>query len=227
MDVRPLTPAGAGWAAEVLARRRAALVPHAPVYWRPAADAVARHRDFLASVLGAGGGIGFRTEDGLMIATRGPRGWTVDDAWVPPDRWERDGAALWDRTIAGTGDGAVRFVCPVAEPERTAFARRRGLAPATSWWHAEVPPVPGPGASAPRVDGSDARLVPAPPVYDPGGPILFLRDVRDVAAVARSRAEAARCGAPLVVVDQPAGAGELGRALAEHRFVRHCDFLDG
>jgi hypothetical protein len=34
--MRRLTPDDAGWAAGLLARRRARLVPYAPVYWRPA-----------------------------------------------------------------------------------------------------------------------------------------------------------------------------------------------
>jgi hypothetical protein len=54
VTVRRLTPDDVGWAVGRLARRRARLVPYAPVYWRPAHDADAAHRRFLAHVLGKG-----------------------------------------------------------------------------------------------------------------------------------------------------------------------------
>ncbi|MEI2810920.1 MAG: hypothetical protein V9F00_12210 [Nocardioides sp.] len=76
-----------------------------------------------------------------------------------------------------------------------------------------------------HVDGTRAALVPAPPIYDPGGPILFLHDVRDLTAIAHSRKEAKRCGSALVVVDQPVGKGDLAQALAKEGFTRHCDFF--
>lgn len=228
---RAMTISDIEWAVKVLARRRAGLVPHAPLYWRPAADALERHRAYLAHLIGGEGhGFGFRTDDALMIAASGPHGWTVDDAWVQPDRWEHEGLALWTRTAAEVGTGnIVRFVCPVFEPERTSFARHQGLVLDNSWWHAAINISAPTGASEakPRVTGSRAVLVPAPPVYDPGGPILFLQDVRDLNAITHSREEAARCGSPLVVVDQPAGADHLARALAEGGFTRHCDFLVG
>lgn len=224
---RAMTQDDVGWAVSVLARRRAALVPHAPLYWRPAADALERHRAHLAHVIGEGQGVGFRTTDALMVAAEGGRGWTIDDAWVQPDRWERDGAELWALTMEHVDTDPVRFVCPVFEPERAAFARHRGLVPASSWWHAEVDALETTRAhdEDPHVAGTSAALVPAPPIYDPGGLILFLHDVRDVSAIAESRKEARRCGSPLVVVDQPAGRADLADALADESFTRHCDFL--
>lgn len=226
---RAMTQNDVGWAASVLARRRAALVPHAPLYWRPAADALERHRAHLAHVIGEGQGVGFRTNDALMVAAKGERGWTIDDAWVQPDRWERDGEELWARTMEHVGTDPVRFVCPVFEPERAAFARQRGLVPESSWWHAEVEALETIRAhdADPHVAGASAALVSAPPIYDPGGPILFLHGVRDITAIAESRESATRCGSPLVVVDQPAGREDLAEALADEGFTRHCDFLVG
>lgn len=151
------------WAGAVLARRRAVLALHAPLYWRPAADADERHTDFLRYLLGDGGGIGCRTDESLMLATPGRHGWTIDDADAPPGGTRRP------------------------SPERSL-----------------------PLDTEPRLDGASASLVPAPPVYDPGGLITFVRDVLDVTAIGRARDEAVRCGSPLVVVDQPAGADDLG-----------------
>lgn len=213
--VREMTPDDIDWAVEVLARRRAFLVPHAPVYWRPAADASERHREFLTYVITDGGGVGYRTDDGLIIAAPGRQGWTIDDAWVPADRWSDEGLALWTSTLERAGD--VRFVCPVFEPERASFARDRGLVLANSWWHLEVSPNRGEAELA----GATVTVVPAPPVYDPGGPIMFVSDVLDIDAVAKAPLV---CDGPLVVVDQPAGSDELGAALAKANYVRHCDF---
>lgn len=229
---RALTERDLDWAVEVLGRRRARLAPHAPVYWRPAIDAAERHRQFMSYVVGEGGGFGFRTDDSVIISSPGGSGWTIDDAWVSPDQWPEEGLLLWDSTLAQTGPDPLRFVCPTFEPERAAFAADRGLSLASSWWHLEVRRTGAAVADGeasvaqPHLDGATTVLVSAPPVYDPGGPILFLRDVHDRAAVTSASAEADRLECPVVVVDQPAGADDLGGVLAENGYLRHCDFFD-
>ena len=128
---------------------------------------------------------------------------------------------------AGIDGGRIQFVCPVFEPERTRFALDRGLVLARSWWHREVDATSPRGARAavPRIAGAVVDLVPAPPIYDPGGPITFLRDVTDERALDGAPEEARRCGSPLVVVDQPAASRWLADALAARGYVRHCDFF--
>lgn len=226
--MRALTTGDLDWVVGRLAARRAALVPFAPVYWRPARDADEVHRRFLESTLGRGG-VGFRTDDAVMIAAPGCGGWTVDDAAVGDGRWAGSGQLLWDAVCGAVGGGRVRFVCPTPEVERRRFAVQQGLRLRTSWWQATVDPTyPPRGEGGPDVDGATATLVPAPPIYDPGGPILFLRDVLDAArALPVARAEAARLGAPVVVVDQPAGDDALGAALPGAGFSCHCEFLTG
>ena len=226
MTVRALTVDDVGWAVRVLAERRDALRPFAPVYWRQAADSKRQHADFMAYVLGDGGGFGFRSDDGLMVATPARVGWTVDDAWVPPDTWDSDGLDLWRATTSRIAGEQVRFVCPVPEAERREFALERGLDLATSWWHLDVTAV-SPGSGVPSLDRADVRLVDAPPIYDPGGPITFVTAVTDHAALVAAPGEARLCGSPLVVVDQPAADEALARALDEGGYRRHCDFLDG
>jgi hypothetical protein len=229
VTVRELRTADLDWVVERLATRRAGLVPFAPVYWRPARDADQVHRRFLESVLGRGV-VGFRTDDSVMIAAPGRGGsWTVDDASVGGDQWAGDGQLLWNAVCAAIGGGQVRLVCPAPEPERRRFAEEQGLRLRTSWWHATV------GAAGrarsdgrPDVDGATATLVPAPPIYDPGGPILFLTDVRDASrALASAREEAARLGAPVVVVDQPATDHALDAVLTGTEFYCHCGFFTG
>ena len=68
--------------------------------------------------------------------------------------------------------------------------------------------------------------VQAPPVNDPGGEILFLRDVADPArALVSARDEAVSHGDPLVVVRQMVGDEALAEALGAAGYRRHCDLL--
>ena len=86
----------------------------------------------------------------------------------------------------------------------------------------------GDDAGVVRVVGAAARLVPAPPVYEPGGPILFLTDVQEPqAALVDAVRRASMLGSPVVVVSQPSGDGSVAKKLEAHGFRRHCDFLDG
>jgi hypothetical protein len=230
VTVRRVGPDDLDWAVDLLARRRARLVPYAPLYWRPARDARPAHRRHLDHVLGAGGGIGFRTDDAVLIAAPGrDGGWTVDDAVVPDGAWAGTGRLLWDALAGQVGGGSVRFVCPTPEPERGRFGLAQGLRLQASWWQAEVEQTREPlDGAEPQVDDATAALVPAPAIYDPGGPILLVTDVRDARrALASARTEAARLGSPIVVVDQRPGEQELGAALTGAGFLRHCDFLAG
>jgi hypothetical protein len=228
--MRRLTPDDAGWAAGLLARRRARLVPYAPVYWRPARDADAAHRRFLAYVLGKGGGIGFRTDDSLMIAAPGRESWTVDDAVVADGAWADTGQHLYDALAQEIAGSTIRFVCPAPEPERSQFAHAQGLQLQSSWWQLTVDQIqPSPGDhEQPRISGATASLVRAPQIYDPGGPILFLTGITDARrALPLAPAEAARLGSPVIVVDQRPDDQDLRSNLDNARYYRHCDFYAG
>ncbi|ASR35613.1 hypothetical protein BAY61_12085 [Prauserella marina] len=224
--VRELTTADLGWAVETLRRYRDLLVPGAPLLWRPAADADEQHHAFLTRVIGEDGGRGFRTAHALLIASASPRGWIVDDAAVPAGEWPTTGRALWSALAATAAGDAVRFVCPVPDTERRRFADGLGLTLATSWWHKEIPGGTEHDEHTPHVDGATARLVPAPPIYAPGGPVLFLTSVTEP-ATALASADTAECGAALVVVDQPFADTSSSMVLTEAGFRRHCDFLEG
>jgi hypothetical protein len=227
VPVRALAAEDLDWAVGELGRRRVALVPYAPVFWRPAEGGRAAHRRFLGHLLDRGG-LGFRTDTGLLVAAPRPGGWTVDDLVVPAGEWMTTGRALWT-AFATRATGSVRVVCPVPEPDRAGFARARGLVLADSWWHRDVPAAGRPtDGGVPSVDGAESRLVAAPPVYDPGGPVLYLAEVRDAArALLAAAGEAARLGSPVVVVNQPAADRALAEALAAGGYRRHCDYLDG
>lgn len=164
----------------VLAARRRSLVPHAPVLWGPASEADLVHSAFLEHTLAAGGGVGVRTDDGVLVAFRGQDRWEVDDAWVPDGRWGTTGRELWGAFAAHAAGGDVRFVCPTPEVERTAFAEELGLVLECSWWHMHIGvqhasrgepsrPAASPGQVRPSVAGAAAVLLEAPPTYAPGG----------------------------------------------------------
>ena len=233
MTARRLTVRDVDWMVAALARRRAALVPYAPVYWRPAANARQAHRDYLDHLLREGGGIGARTDSAFMIAAPGRFGVTLDDAVVPDAEWRTSGHEVWYALAAELSGSRGRFVCPVPERRRLDFARSRGFELVDSWWHRDVPPDPSADASSgdhqeSEVEVASARLVEAPPVYDPGGPVLFLSGVTDpYLGLPSARRQAARLGCPVVVVSQTPGEGALADALARAGFIRHCDFLDG
>lgn len=131
--------------------------------------------------------------------------------------------------VAHDPGAEVRFVCPVPEPDRAGFAESAGLELTESWWHIEVPlsGQPGPGRD-PQVPGATALVLPAPPVYDPGGPILFLPSITDAStALPAASAEAEVLACPLVVVAAPASDHALALALDAEGYIRHCDFYTG
>ena len=227
--MRELTGGDVDWAVRILSRRREALARHAPLYWRPAADAAARHRDFLTYLLDGGGGFGWRTDTGLLIAAPGRAGLTIDDAWVPDESWATDGRQLWQALADRAPGENARFVCPVPEAARRDFALGEGLGLLESWWHVEVSTWSSPAADAePAVEGAVAHVVPAPPVYDPGGPILFLAEVKSPArALPAAHGQARDLGCPLVVVNQGRHDDVLGSALSSSGYRRHCDFFTG
>ena len=230
MTARRLTGADLNWAVERLAERRARLVPFAPRYWRPAPDAARVHRRFLGHVLN-NGGIGYRTQDALMIAApQHDAGWIIDDAVVQDSDWDAAGRLLWDAIAAVIADQQVRFVCPTPEPARARFAGDRGLRLSTSWWHQDLEYLPESTAepSDPRVDGATATVVPAPPIYDPGGPVLFLTNILDPAqALQSARSEATRLNIPILVVEQPNPDRGVAAHLQAEGFHHHCDFFTG
>ncbi|RYC11251.1 hypothetical protein [Nocardioides zhouii] len=215
------------WALDVLARRRQALVPHAPAFWRPAPDALDRHRDHLDHLLSAGAR-GFRTAGSVLLAAPRGDGWLVDDAAVegaaPASEWQH----LWDAFADACPGDAVRLVCPTYDAERAEHATRVGLNVAESWWLRELP---GSGGGQSGIDvalpGADAVTVGAPPVYAPPGPILFLPTVKDVAALPAALTRAPELGCVAIVVAQRAGHQDLADDLSACGFRRHCDYYEG
>lgn len=220
------------WVIELLNQRRAPLVEFASVFWRPAADASASHRAFIQYLLTEGGAKGFRTGHAVVIAAPRGEGWLVDDMHVSGSDWVHgDGRALWN-ALDGVAHGAqVRFVCPTYEADRGEFAQAVGLSVIESWWLLEFLNGPTDGEAGVRVDlaGAEGITVAAPPVYDPGGPVLNIPALSGNAptVLAAAIATAPELGCPAIVVNQVAGDAALEQALVGAGLRRHCDYYSG
>jgi hypothetical protein len=216
------------WIVARLAKRRAPLVAFAPVYWRPAADAVERHHAFIEYLFTGGGGLAYRTEDSVLIATPRSDGWLVDDLHVPDARWATEGVELWNALAADVKGEGVRFVCPTYESGRAEFASSIGLSVAETWWLIELGGDGGKAGLSVSLPGADAITVAAPPVYAPPGPMLFLPATEDAATAVRAAiARAPELGCAGVVVNQTARDQEMSEILQGFGLRPHCDYFTG
>jgi hypothetical protein len=228
---RRLGPADLDWVVDVTRRRRESLVPHAPRFWRPATDATERHRAFLGHLIDEPDAFTVRTDPGYVIAQRRGSVWLVDDAVVTEaGDWLTDGAQLLRHTQEHCG--ALRLVVPVFETRRMEAASRVGLTPLEHWWHRDLPDVvatvEAEHSEDPtiRVEGAAGRLVPAPPVYDPGGPVLLVAAVESASALSRIETEASRRGAPVSVVSQVPSDVRLAALLTAAGYVLTTAFCE-
>lgn len=200
--VRPLTQDDLEWAVELTRSRRERLAEHAPRFWRAAPDATDRHRAFLAHLIDDPATVSVRTEHGYLLAMDPGAYRLVDDMALDADEhWAIDGLALLRAVPA-----PLRLVVPAPEGARLDAALDLGLEPAEIWWHRDL--EPGTGLDVvledPRVEveGAEGHLVPAPPVYDPGGSVLLVTSVDSEPALRRVEQSAARRGAKVSVVTQ-------------------------
>lgn len=204
-DVRPLTLDDLEWVLDMSEQRRERIVFFGPLFWRPAPDARARHRAFLGQQIQDPMVASLRTDHGFVFAA--PRGelLDVDDmALDDDDLWPHDGSALL-RSVVERGD--LRFVCPVPERARRQISVDLGMVLVESWWHRDLPftSLATVGGAAIEVRGASGRLVQAPPVYAPGGPVLLTFDVNDGRALAAIEVAAAAGGAVVSVVTRKPG----------------------
>jgi hypothetical protein len=226
MHVRPLAPEDLDWVLDLSARRARDREPFAPLFWRRATDAREKHAAFLGSLIADPDVAALRTDRAFAFGLPRTDWLLIDDAAVEDEAaWEADGSALL-QSLSGTGP--VRFICPVPERARTALAQRCGLHLAESWWHRDLDGFT-PGAAPRPVDvpGARGRLVSAPPVYAPGGPVLLVTEVADAAALTTIEQQAASAGAPVSVVTQKPGDGPLADLLTAAGYIRTCDFFEG
>lgn len=192
------------WAAEMMEARRQVYASYSPVFWRPANDVVELHGRFLERQLQDPANVGLRTDHAfLMGQLRGEEGVVDDFAVDQQPRWANEGRELvggaW-QALRALGATRLRVVTAKADFDKVSMLLAASLQLAEEWWVKEV--RPSGGANSPRsVKGTRFSGVvgPAPPVYDPGGPVLLARLEPD-ADLAVLEAEAADLGAVLAVV---------------------------
>jgi hypothetical protein len=155
--------------------RREQIAGFAARFWRAAPDSRDRQREFLGHQIRDPRLVSLRTDHGFVFAA--PRGdlLDVDDMALDEDNlWPDDGTRLLEAVFRHSD---VRFVCPVPELARAQTAVALGMSLVESWWHRDLPTnVSAAAISDPvlTVAGASGRLVEAPPVYAPGGPVLLV-----------------------------------------------------
>lgn len=230
VSVHRAGPEDVAFIARTLRRRRGALLPYAPVFWRPAEGALATHEAYLKDAL-EGSARAYRTAESVLVAMSGDGAqWCVDDVAIPDGTWiGGEGQQLWDAFAADCAGGRVRFVVPTYEPARAELAERAGLTVEQSWWLRELPDSGGgePNLEV-NVEGAEAVTAYGPPVYAPPGPMLMVHRVTDPARAVESIVTTARrlgC-AGVVLVDDRRDAN-LPPAATAAGLRRHCDFYEG
>ncbi|QDP95324.1 hypothetical protein FOE78_04815 [Microlunatus elymi] len=226
--VRDLTSSDLDWVLDLGAERRARLVSYAPRFWNPAPNARDVHTKFLGNKIADPNVLSIRTDHGFLFGYPNDDRYDVDDMVLDDESlWPADGVAML--RVAGA-DRSLNFGCPVPETERRAAAEGLGLVCAESWWHKDLDAAVDGTPPADRkitVEGASGLVLPAPPVYAPGGPVLLTGDVADAASLAAIEKAAAAAGAPVAVVIQQADQTPRAELLDQAGYIRTNDSYRG
>jgi hypothetical protein len=236
-DLRPLTRDDLQWVLDLIDSRRDLLMEFAPRFWRRSINAREVHGSFLGSQIDNPDIVTVRTDHGFVFAGRQAELIMVDDMAVDDDAaWPVDGVRLL-QAVAATDPGRhdLRVVCPVPEPARRVAVASLGLTVAESWWHRELPtdpqawmwPAVPDDSPEVTVTGAAGRLVPAPPVYDPGGPVLIVGELSGADSLADLERAAGQAGAVVAVVPQSAKDTDRADWLQAAGYLRTTDFYQG
>ena len=221
---RPLTMDDLEWVLDACGRRRAQLAAFAPRLWRSAPDARAQHRAYLGRQIEDPAVVALRTDHGFVLAAPHGQLMDVDDMALDDETlWPVDGVLLL-RFVLKRGD--LRLVCPVPERTRTQTAIGLGMSLTESWWHRDLDPGVSAGVagnSDVMVNGASGRLVTAPPVYAPGGPVLVICTLDTEASLSPIEDVAASEGAVVSVV--PRSPRQPTDALVRAGYLRTTDFF--
>ncbi len=211
------------WAAELMASRREVYATYSPVFWRPRRGVTDRHAAFLGRQLQSPDSVALRTDHGFIIGQLREDEGFVDDFAIDVDgSWADDGRELlqeaWDQ-LAVRGAGAMRVVSAQADEPKVEMLIAVGLRLVEQWWVKPVEAIDAAGVSPGRIEGTgfSGILGPAPPVYEPGGPVLLADRIAAGADLSVIEAEAARMGSVLVVMPTEPGT-------KRERELRHRDW---
>lgn len=221
------------WAAELMERRRQRYAEYSPDFWRPATNVRQGHASFMESTAARPDAVAVRTDHGFLIGAAGGERWYVDDFAVEPDElWMTEGAELlhagWG--VAGAaGQTVLRVVTARRDGPKRALLQSAGLTVSARWWVKRLVPTGPPQPSREYVfGGCNAFLGPAPPVYDPGGPVCLFGDTRDD-DLDQACEGAASLGAVLAIIqrDEPGDAPDSEPQLESRGFHNPSEFFQG
>jgi hypothetical protein len=222
------------WAAALMERRRERYAEYSPVFWRPALGITASHGEFLRSIAKREGSIAFRSDHGFVISYENQGRCFVDDFAVEgEDQWATEGKNLvlnaWNKARSPRQSTLRVVTARLDQPKRDMLAAL-GLLATARWWVKELRPTRPPQAPGPvDVAGRTAMLIQAPPVYDPGGPVLLLGDL-EVDSIDAALAQAATLGAVLAIVQRDGGVQAVSDSepgLEEAGFHNASEFYGG
>lgn len=209
MVIHEMASADFAWAAKLMEARRARYEAFSPVFWRPAAGVADLHAQFMQATGEREGAVALRTDHGFVLGYPHDGRFFVDDLAVDDDvHWVTEGrellVAAWEIAQAG-GETTARVVTARRDEPKRQMLLAAGLRVAARWWVRELSPTGDATTWGPvTVGGVEALMIPAPPVYNPGGPVCVLGDV--AATHAATAAEAAgACGAVLAIVQRDRG----------------------
>jgi hypothetical protein len=226
---RQLTKSDLTWVVDLASERRERIVSFAPRFWNPATNARKVHAAFLGSLIDSPEVVSIRTDQGFLFGKPRNDMVFVDDMALEDDtNWPTDGQALLRRV----GESRrVRFVCPVPEEPRTSTASAVGLAIVESWWHHNLEPAADRLSEVDDpvliVDEAEGRLINAPPVYHPGGPVLLVTRVTSPDSLQGIERAAAQRGARVSVVTHRPGNERMDELLTFAGYKRTTDYYEG
>lgn len=224
MSVRDFKADDAEWAAKLMEQRRKTYASYSPVFWRPAAGVSELHAGFLRRLTTNPANVCLRAEHGFIVGQLRRAECFVDDFAVDEEgTWGNDGrellGELWSRVASDTII-TMRVVTAKADRDKVAMLTVAGLTLAEQWWVKPLDPT-GASETAPgRVTGPgfSGLLGPAPPVYDPGGPVLLVDRLDDDGDLASVEDAAGAMGTVLAIVPAPTGDAR-NRDLAERNWT--------
>lgn len=229
--IRPMHDADFAWAATLMERRRERYVEFSPVFWRPAAGVTTSHAQFMRSIASRDGAVALRTDHGFAVSYPHEGRCVVDDFAVDrDDRWSTDGRdvllALW-AAARSSRQSTLRVVTARRDEPKREMLMALGLVVAARWWVKELHPTCDASAWGPVTLGDVQALIgPAPPVYDPGGPVCLLGDV-DPTHAAHAATAAAGLGAVLAVVQRERDPADTEPQLEAAGFHNPSEFYEG
>lgn len=156
----------------------------------------------------------------------------VDDFAMDRDgTWNEDSAVLLlaasERLAAAGAQTQVRVVTAHADGPKVSMLASLSLHVAEQWWVQELVAAAPPGIpGAVNGTGFSGFVGPAPPVYDPGGPVLQADRSAADADIAAIEREAAELGCVLAVIPAAPGSA-LSNTLRRHDWSVASDWFLG